>query len=46
MQLEQYADAEHQPGVVVDFESLPKSSEKDFENFIHDLGDGAARAEA
>ena len=37
MQLEQFADAEHQPGIVVDFESLPKSSEKDFEHFIHDL---------
>ncbi|MGD0964042.1 MAG: glycosyltransferase [Candidatus Acidiferrales bacterium] len=37
-QLEQYADAERQPGVVVDFESLPKSSEPDFEHFIHDLG--------
>jgi cellulose synthase/poly-beta-1,6-N-acetylglucosamine synthase-like glycosyltransferase/peptidoglycan/xylan/chitin deacetylase (PgdA/CDA1 family)/spore germination protein YaaH len=39
VQLEQYADAEHQPGVVVDFESLPNSSEKDFEKFIHDLGE-------
>jgi cellulose synthase/poly-beta-1,6-N-acetylglucosamine synthase-like glycosyltransferase/spore germination protein YaaH/peptidoglycan/xylan/chitin deacetylase (PgdA/CDA1 family) len=37
-QLEQYADAEHQPGVVVDFESLPKTSEPDFERFVHDLG--------
>ena len=37
--LERYADAEHQPGVVVDFESLPKSSEKDFEKFVHDLGE-------
>jgi cellulose synthase/poly-beta-1,6-N-acetylglucosamine synthase-like glycosyltransferase/spore germination protein YaaH/peptidoglycan/xylan/chitin deacetylase (PgdA/CDA1 family) len=37
-QLEKYADAERQPGVVVDFESLPKSSEKDFERFVHDLG--------
>jgi cellulose synthase/poly-beta-1,6-N-acetylglucosamine synthase-like glycosyltransferase/peptidoglycan/xylan/chitin deacetylase (PgdA/CDA1 family)/spore germination protein YaaH len=37
-QLEQYADAERQPGVVVDFESLPKNSEPDFEVFIHDLG--------
>jgi cellulose synthase/poly-beta-1,6-N-acetylglucosamine synthase-like glycosyltransferase/spore germination protein YaaH/peptidoglycan/xylan/chitin deacetylase (PgdA/CDA1 family) len=37
-QLEQYADAERQPGVVVDFESLPKASEKDFEHFVHDLG--------
>jgi cellulose synthase/poly-beta-1,6-N-acetylglucosamine synthase-like glycosyltransferase/peptidoglycan/xylan/chitin deacetylase (PgdA/CDA1 family)/spore germination protein YaaH len=37
-QLEQYADAERQPGVVVDFESLPQSSEPDFEIFVHDLG--------
>src|SRR5665213_1485788 len=37
-QLEQYADAERQPGVVVDFESLPKKSEPDFESFVHDLG--------
>ncbi len=36
-QLEQYADAERQPGVVVDFESLPKASEPDFERFTHDL---------
>jgi cellulose synthase/poly-beta-1,6-N-acetylglucosamine synthase-like glycosyltransferase/spore germination protein YaaH/peptidoglycan/xylan/chitin deacetylase (PgdA/CDA1 family) len=35
--LEQYADAEHNPGIVVDFESLPQSSEKDFQGFIHDL---------
>jgi cellulose synthase/poly-beta-1,6-N-acetylglucosamine synthase-like glycosyltransferase/peptidoglycan/xylan/chitin deacetylase (PgdA/CDA1 family)/spore germination protein YaaH len=39
IELERYADAERQPGVVVDFESLPKSSEKDFEKFIHDLGE-------
>ncbi|HTZ74903.1 MAG TPA: glycosyltransferase [Candidatus Aquilonibacter sp.] len=37
-ELEQYADAEHQPGIVVDFESLPEGSQKDFESFIHDLG--------
>jgi len=37
-ELEQYADAEHQPGIVVDFESLPQGSQKDFESFIHDLG--------
>jgi peptidoglycan-N-acetylglucosamine deacetylase len=36
-ELEQYADTERQPGVVVDFESLPKSSEQDFEHFIGDL---------
>jgi peptidoglycan-N-acetylglucosamine deacetylase len=36
-QLEMFADAEHQPGVVVDFELLPKSSQQDFQHFIHDL---------
>src|SRR5271170_3380956 len=36
-QLEMYADAERQPGVVVDFESLPKSSQQDFQHFVHDL---------
>src|SRR5271168_941444 len=37
-QLEKFADAEHQPGIVVDFESLPQSSQEDFQRFIHDLG--------
>ena len=37
-QIEEYADAEHEPGIVVDFESLPESSQKDFQDFIHDLG--------
>jgi len=38
-QLEEYADAEHQSGIVVDFESLPdKTSEKELESFVHDLG--------
>ena len=37
-QLEEYADAEHQAGIVVDFESLAdKTSEKNFEAFVHDL---------
>ncbi|MBZ5694103.1 MAG: glycosyltransferase [Acidobacteriia bacterium] len=36
-QLEEFADAEHQPGVVVDFELLPQSSQQDFQRFIHDL---------
>jgi peptidoglycan-N-acetylglucosamine deacetylase len=35
--IEEYADAEHQPGIVVDFESLPQSSMEDFQHFIHDL---------
>jgi len=36
-QLEEYADAEHQAGIVVDFESLPKTSQSDFQAFTHDL---------
>ena len=36
-QLEEFADAEHQSGIVVDFESLPASSQKDFQAFMHDL---------
>jgi peptidoglycan-N-acetylglucosamine deacetylase len=36
-QLEEFADAEHQPGIVVDFESLPKSSMQDFQSFTHSL---------
>ena len=37
-QLEEFADAEHEPGIVVDFESLPKPSMMDFQDFIRDLG--------
>ena len=29
-QIEEYADAEHEPGIVVDFESLPESSQRIF----------------
>jgi peptidoglycan-N-acetylglucosamine deacetylase len=36
-ELEAYADAEHQSGIVVDFESLPASSQKNFQAFMHDL---------
>jgi cellulose synthase/poly-beta-1,6-N-acetylglucosamine synthase-like glycosyltransferase/spore germination protein YaaH/peptidoglycan/xylan/chitin deacetylase (PgdA/CDA1 family) len=36
-QLEEYADAQHQPGIVVDFESLPKTSMQDFQAFVHSL---------
>ena len=39
-QIEEYAEAEHEPGIVVDFESLPESSQKNFQSFIHDLGGG------
>ena len=37
-QIEEYADAEHEPGIVVDFESLPQKSQQDFQGFVHDLG--------
>jgi cellulose synthase/poly-beta-1,6-N-acetylglucosamine synthase-like glycosyltransferase/peptidoglycan/xylan/chitin deacetylase (PgdA/CDA1 family)/spore germination protein YaaH len=37
VQLEEYAAQKHEPGVVVDFESLPKGSQKEFESFVHDL---------
>jgi len=36
-QLEEYADQRHEPGIVVDFESLPQSSQKPFESLIHDM---------
>jgi cellulose synthase/poly-beta-1,6-N-acetylglucosamine synthase-like glycosyltransferase/peptidoglycan/xylan/chitin deacetylase (PgdA/CDA1 family)/spore germination protein YaaH len=36
-QLEAYAGERHEPGIVVDFESLPQSSQKEFESFVHDL---------
>ncbi len=36
-QIEEYADAEREPGIVVDFESMPESSMQDFQQFIHDL---------
>ena len=36
-QLEEFAVAQREPGIVVDFESLPESSQADFRHFIHDL---------
>ena len=36
-QLEEYADAEHEAGIVVDFESLPRTTQRDFQAFVHDL---------
>jgi peptidoglycan-N-acetylglucosamine deacetylase len=36
-ELGEFADAEHEPGIVVDFELVPKSSQQDFARFIHDL---------
>src|SRR5271155_5670480 len=35
--LEEFADAERQAGIVVDFESLPKSSQVDFQHFVHEV---------
>ena len=36
-QLEEFADSEHDPGIVVDFELVPKAAQNDFQKFIHDL---------
>jgi peptidoglycan-N-acetylglucosamine deacetylase len=36
-ELQQYALRARDPGIVVDFESLPQTSQKDFQAFIHDL---------
>ncbi len=36
--LTDFATQQHQPGIVVDFEQVPKSSMEDFQHFIHDLG--------
>ncbi|HXO04095.1 MAG TPA: glycosyltransferase [Candidatus Sulfotelmatobacter sp.] len=38
-QLTDFATQQHQPGIVVDFEQVPKSSMEDFQHFIHDLGE-------
>jgi peptidoglycan-N-acetylglucosamine deacetylase len=38
-ELTDFATQQHQPGVVVDFEQVPKSSMEDFQHFIHDLGE-------
>jgi len=38
VELEEYAEAEHEPGIVVDFESLPRSSMQDFQDFVTELG--------
>ena len=38
-ELTDFATQQHQPGVVVDFEQVPKSSMGDFQHFIHDLGE-------
>jgi peptidoglycan-N-acetylglucosamine deacetylase len=36
--LTNFATAQHDPGIVVDFEQVPDSSQQDFTRFIHDLG--------
>jgi cellulose synthase/poly-beta-1,6-N-acetylglucosamine synthase-like glycosyltransferase/peptidoglycan/xylan/chitin deacetylase (PgdA/CDA1 family)/spore germination protein YaaH len=36
--LAEFAIAQRQPGVVVDFELIPESSQEDFKRFIRDLG--------
>jgi peptidoglycan-N-acetylglucosamine deacetylase len=36
--LTDFATAQHDPGIVVDFEQVPASSQQDFTRFIHDLG--------
>jgi cellulose synthase/poly-beta-1,6-N-acetylglucosamine synthase-like glycosyltransferase/peptidoglycan/xylan/chitin deacetylase (PgdA/CDA1 family) len=36
--LTEFATAQHDPGLVVDFELVPASSQQDFTRFIHDLG--------
>jgi cellulose synthase/poly-beta-1,6-N-acetylglucosamine synthase-like glycosyltransferase/spore germination protein YaaH/peptidoglycan/xylan/chitin deacetylase (PgdA/CDA1 family) len=38
-ELADFATQQHQPGIVVDFEQVPKSSMEDFQRFIHDLGE-------
>jgi len=35
--LEDFAAAQHQPGIVVDFELMPKSSQTNFQYFVRDL---------
>jgi len=35
--LQQFATSQHDPGVVVDFEEVPQTSQENFQHFIHDL---------
>jgi cellulose synthase/poly-beta-1,6-N-acetylglucosamine synthase-like glycosyltransferase/spore germination protein YaaH/peptidoglycan/xylan/chitin deacetylase (PgdA/CDA1 family) len=42
--LTDFATQQHQPGIVVDFEQVPKSSMEDFQRFIHDLGESLRSA--
>ena len=32
-----FANSDHEPGLVVDFEEVPKESQEDFQHFIHEL---------
>jgi peptidoglycan-N-acetylglucosamine deacetylase len=43
-ELTDFATQQHQPGIVVDFEQVPKSSMEDFQHFIHDLGNSLRAA--
>jgi peptidoglycan-N-acetylglucosamine deacetylase len=43
-ELTDFATQQHHPGVVVDFEQVPKSSMEDFQRFIHDLGESLRAA--
>jgi peptidoglycan-N-acetylglucosamine deacetylase len=36
-ELAQFAVAQHEPGIVVDFELVPKAAQENFQHFIHDL---------
>ncbi|MGH9725637.1 MAG: glycosyl hydrolase family 18 protein, partial [Candidatus Acidiferrales bacterium] len=37
-ELTNFALEQHEPGIVVDFELIPETSQDDFSHFIHDLG--------
>jgi len=43
-ELTDFATQQRQPGIVVDFEQVPKSSMEDFQHFIHDLGESLRAA--
>jgi peptidoglycan-N-acetylglucosamine deacetylase len=43
-ELTNFATQQRQPGLVVDFEQVPKSSMEDFQRFIHDLGESLRAA--
>ncbi len=36
-ELQRFATAQHDPGIVVDFEEVPRESQENFQKFIHDL---------